>query len=633
MRPRDTILYPWVQLPDWLRALQQAIGNPDAELPAPIISPLAALEELQSLSNSSPPEAPDDRSSLQADLGTALDALGVNLSTEINTAIDAFRRDTLSRLPELLSGREGVQVAAASAQVLQEKLVSDVAVKAAWRDVVTAFKEDHAYEDCLLAIRVLRDSVAARGHAWETETERITRIINDSAPHARQAGANLPLPDDDPRIRHEELPANLSEEDRLSLIEQDLARLPGHEEVVVWLRIDDAVITGGTLALGSVLFIDGRHLRSRVLTSPFDPRGLGLPDGREQSVARELLSGLEGDAQSVFARVQSTGASLNAVPWARGAVAGLLDVATLSGPRPGWELTEGYIVVSGRGMEWKVFGGPSDPHWHVTRAIHRPDEQLRDIDERLVTAWTEGDPAAGEAIELARWERALAVSPNEAFRVALGVRNLERVLPAARISRSTGRNAHWTRIVAYYLKDAWCWDTLRGFLNDVRIASVTPPVEFRKSKDGAFNDFYKRRREIIGSENLTSTLLIKYAPALADLVPPRSSRRRIIRTVVNKTDTPSHSVAWLDEIAANFDVLLARSARQRNATVHGSATVPAVITTVSPFVSDLGRRVVHGAMAAAASGDQLAVWFERVRLKAREDTASLEAGRSLDEVI
>ena len=89
------------------------------------------------------------------------------------------------------------------------------------------------------------------------------------------------------------------------------------------------------------------------------------------------------------------------------------------------------------------------------RRWSRPDRWLAGIDPALVEAWADGREDAVNAIELARWERALAASPDDVFRVALGVRNLERTLPAQRLPRGTGQKAHWTKVVTYYLKDLW----------------------------------------------------------------------------------------------------------------------------------------------------------------------------------
>ena len=634
MKPNDSFLNPAAELPEWLLALQQAVSDADIEHPTHILLPGAATDELVALLASAPPVAPEDRSSLRTDIAESLDSLGSELSAEIETALDDFRRETLSRLPELLSTREGIQIAVAAASVLQSKMASAGAIKAAWRDTVATFRNEAPYENCLSCLGILRELVEARGHAWETETERITRILNDSAAHARQAGADIPPPpqpaEGELRRIYEEQPAGLSESARLSLIESDLARPATDEEVVVWLRIDDAVVQDGVVELGPVRFIDARFLRSRALANPPDYRRLGLPEGYEQMVAGDLLSGLEEDTQAVLARIETTGARANAVAWARRAVSGLLDIATLGEMRPGWELTHGHYVTSSSGTHFSFFqSGDADSRSFFRRLAFRPDLRLAAVDKQLVSSWAAGDVAAEEAIDLARWEQSLSLSTDESFRVALGIRNLERVLPSARVS--PGRGAHWTRVVTYYLKDVWCWAALSDELENVCFYTVTSPMRplSESGSDDYIGDFYNGLRGIIGGESPTSAQLIEHVTEIAQLVSAGSSRRRILDRVARNTATSAAAQSWLAELGQGFDVLIARAARQRNATVHGAATVPAVIATVSPFVGGLGKRVVEGAMASAANGELLAVWFEQARLAAREKTASLEAGKPL----
>ena len=92
-------------------------------------------------------------------------------------------------------------------------------------------------------------------------------------------------------------------------------------------------------------------------------------------------------------------------------------------------------------------------------------------------------------------------------------------------------------------------------------------------------------------------------------------------------------MVFLGRFERRFDIVLARAARQRNAAVHGSVTVPAVIANVLRFSSSLGHRLVHEALAAAAAGEPLLARLERERLIARERRAALSGGRTLNEVL
>ncbi len=292
---------------------------------------------------------------------------------------------------------------------------------------------------CLQRLAVVREMVGARGHAWVTEVERIAQIINDDAEQVAKAGSTETI-----YPGHGGGSAGLDETERLSVIEKDLARQAGNEEVSVWLLISDAIIADGVLMSGPIRFFDARLMRNRLLRRPIDPRPFEpvLPD-REYFAVR-LLADVADDEQAVLVRVPARGNRADAVAWAREIVSGILDVAALGVDRPGWKLESGYFVVD------QVDGWSSrrfrlkDP---LERFRYQPDRDLAEIDNELISAWVEGDSAAADAVELARWDKALDIASNEAFRVALGVRNLERVLPAARIPRGKEPNSHWREVL------------------------------------------------------------------------------------------------------------------------------------------------------------------------------------------
>jgi hypothetical protein len=627
MKPNDIGLNPYVEMPAWLRALLQAASDDSFAAPGSTLGPVGALDELISLEGFGGAETAADRSSLQRDLGAALGALGPELAASIDPALADFRRFTLARVPELLRTRESVGIASASARVLREVLVGEVAVRAAWRDVVSAFEEDGPYEHCLGRLAVLREVVEAHGHAWEVEAELIARVINDSAEYAARAGAQVPPPADGRRHEVEER-AGLAEEERIALIEAHLSRPPTDEEIVVWLLISDAVVSEKTIDLGAVRFFDTRMLRSRLRFGPIDPRPFGLPRDLEPFVAARLLEDLDAEEQAVLARVEVKPGRAGAIGRARDTVTGLLDIATLGEPRPGWKLETGHLLISGSGwshLRFRYNGGLRSINFD--RWTYRPDRSLAQLDPELARAWHDGDPATAEAVELARWERSLQSSTNEAFRVALGVRNLERVLPAERVAPA-GRDApHWAAVVSYYLKEVWCWEVLRGHLDEVRLHSLSAPTE-SSPEDSVreSEDFYERRRAIHVEEEINRRVLVEKASSLGGLFRPGSSRRRMLDTVAARTVDPASTLAWLSSLGEEFDVLLDRAARQRNAVVHGSPTVPTVIEATLPFVAGLGSMVAKAARDAAAARDPLTNWLERERLRALGDSAALRAG-------
>jgi hypothetical protein len=626
MRPNDTLLGPFVEMPGWLRALQQAVGDAEFAAPGATLGPLSALRELIALRDSTAPESATDRASIQEDLAASLDGLGEKLAKEIRAAVDDFKRNTLPQIPELLRTREGLQVAAASAQILTERFGVDAAVRAAWGDTVNSFRANDGYDVCLRHLDIVREMVGARGHAWITEVERIAQVINDDALHIARAGTTEVIYPGQDRGS-----AGLSETERLSIIEHDLARQAGDEEVSVWLLISNAAIANGFLTSGPIRFFDARFIRNRLLNRPIDPRPFEPTISTLRSseyFAARLLGDVDEEEQAVLVQVPARGNRANAVAWAREIVSGILDVAALGVSRPGWNLEDGYFVVD-------QAGGWSSRRFRLKDPLdwfrYQPDRDLAELDNDLISAWVEGDSAAADAFELARWDKALDIASNEAFRVALGVRNLERVLPAARIPRGREPNSHWREVASYYLKEVWCWRTLRQDLNNAIFYATTPSEEsdFEVGGDDSVSMFYSRYREITDPNGLSVAELITQASAIAGLFDPGSSRGRLVSAISRRTRNPEAALAWLNELGREFDVLLARAARQRNATVHGSATVATVVNSVLPFVSDLGRQVVETSLAAAASRRPRVLAFESARLEAIEHTAQLAQGVSL----
>jgi hypothetical protein len=354
MKPNDIVLNPHVEMPAWLRALLQAASDIEFVVPGTTLGPISALDELISLEGFAGAETSADRSSLQRDLGAALGALGSGIVEATSPALADFRSNTLARIPELLRNRQSVQIAAASAQVLRQVLVGEAGVKGAWRDVLDSFESEAPYERCLERLGILREVVEARGHSWEVEAEMIARVINDSAEYAARAGAEVPPPREGKRYQIEGR-AGLSEEERLALIETSLSRPAGDEEIVVWLLISDAVVSEKVIDLGTVRFFDARTVRSRLLAGPIDPRPFGLPEDLENFLAARFLEDVDPEEQAVLARVEVRSGRAGAVTWAREAVAGLLDIATLGEPRPGWDLESGHILISGSSWSHRRF--------------------------------------------------------------------------------------------------------------------------------------------------------------------------------------------------------------------------------------------------------------------------------------
>jgi hypothetical protein len=424
--------------------------------------------------------------------------------------------------------------------------------------------------------------------------------------------------------------AGLDEDARLDLIERHLARPAVQEDAVVWLCLADASIELDDVKVGSVHYFDAQPMREDVVAErPVSDR-YGLPEGDADYLASFLIEHLTANDHAVLARVETTTSRGQAVAMARRKVLEQMAAATLGEFPHGWTLSGGYMLTTPAGWSYQSFHDPGERSTSIHLLSYRPDKALAELDHRLVTALDEGRPDAIEAVELARWEQGLLQSPDDAFRVGLSVRNLERVLPAERV----GQSAHWTEIVVYYLRDIWRWEAFMLELDDAREFAATPPYEASGPGPEGTTAFYAELGRLAGSTGpLSRGDLINHATAVAELNGVGSSRRRILEKTATDTATPEAALTRLDQLGRDFDALLARTARQRNASVHGAKPSQPLLTNVLPFISGLGTRVGEAALAAAAETIPLIVWLERERLTVIERLASLKAGVRLAHLV
>jgi hypothetical protein len=72
------------------------------------------------------------------------------------------------------------------------------------------------------------------------------------------------------------------------------------------------------------------------------------------------------------------------------------------------------------------------------------------------------------------------------------------------------------------------------------------------------------------------------------------------------------------ELESDFDRLLNRAVRQRNAVIHGIRTVPEVVATVEPFVARMAANLASWAVSGAVNGRDFAETLEAERAASRQ---------------
>jgi hypothetical protein len=370
-------------------------------------------------------------------------------------------------------------------------------------------------------------------------------------------------------------------------------------------------------------------------------RGVELGRGVEQR--DDLLGALEVDRPGapsllLFDDLPEEPFVLVSVPLGHGLMAGAgdrarriaHDLVRAARPYSEWRMARG-AAVHLRGEEARWFGPGISARWdggpteRFSPRFEPTGHGLNEIDEGLARAIVDGDESALAAVRDVEWEEAVAALPEAAQRLALGLRPIERSLPAP-------DGEGWVDAVTRYLKPWWVDDQSRRLIVDAAEGAVDVlegmPVLGQESKwRGRLLPSSGDRFSINLAETLAST-----SELLSELE-DGSMQRRVVAELAAVSDSPKSWIALLFEKERAFDALLARAARQRNAVVHGADTVPESLASVSRFVQWLESAVIHEQLSAAAAGETLPARLERVNLNLARRRARLAADEQVSQVL
>ena len=117
--------------------------------------------------------------------------------------------------------------------------------------------------------------------------------------------------------------------------------------------------------------------------------------------------------------------------------------------------------------------------------------------------------------------------------------------------------------------------------------------------------------------------------------PDARRHRRRLRDLARIAATRENARVRHEQLATEFDVLLNRAVRQRNAVIHGVHTIEAVVASVEPFIAQLAAWLVNDALEHAAEGTNLLDGLEADRAAARErfDRLARGEGGSVPELL
>jgi hypothetical protein len=621
------------RLPMWASTLYRELGGGGEEAPATILTPLAALDEIVATASSLIEGRGDvpaaDRASLGQDVSASLGALGRSTARAVVAVLRSFQSDDLGALPRLLTDVEGARRLVSSARLLEDELRLPRASRAAWDDCVAAFRDGVDSATCELRIAQLRELCARRGHGWVALEHRLRGVLADRPFAVLGAGAG----ENEVAATDSRDAAGLSLERRLELCAGLISAAPQERDTVVWLVYANADLPEGFLRCGPMQLFSHRLPLDAIRDGcpALDTPDFERPTELEDPFAEGHLSG---PANEPYVRVRiklPSGGIADLAAHARDLVSGLVDAAK---PDSQWVLADGAAMFSDGG--WWGSLGFRDPERaqavrHHFNTVHEgTGEALAGLDERLVRRLVDGDDAAATAIAERRWEKAVSATADPAQRIALAMRTLERALPVARGAYETLRDA-----CERYLLDAWTFRALNDELFDAAyhgIWSLPRSFDQGPSLQGELREAVLPSTGHVSFEFKVRTFIERVGDLVAAL-PESTMQHRMASEVSASVATPRHALRRLGELDSSFRKLLARAIRQRNAVVHGAATVPAVVRSCEPFVSQLGRYVVRQTIAAVSNSEELLDRLEHARAAWLRQREALERGVAPVEVL
>jgi hypothetical protein len=577
--------------------LEDALDDRVRTVEPHILRPLAALDEIdalcRSLEHGRPVPGPDDRRSLAADLQLAFTTLGDQTRAVLQPAHNEVVTGLVPRLPERLDDPGGRLHLRGLVHELRRRLVSEDGILAVWRDLRAAAIVGRPDEEAGVAGSRLIELIEAYGFEGRWVRQNLIQYLR----------------------------RGLFDE-----IEDELRRPLERSATVAWFVFGYADLPSGYLRVGQVQFFSSRLWPQAVRSREFIG---GIPDAEypeeitDHVVDHELAVNPDfAPPKLVYARVELQGAratgdknpwaqALPPLIWARDYVQSLVQAATFRQGGSTWRLLDGAVMHHDHDS-WSGSWPIHDPErFKPERDARDPlHEGTGDALEELPTSFAdrlvEGAPDAKAAAREVQWHLAVARQDNPAQRIALFVRGFELALPIIGGER-------WHGAVKRYFRDFWALHRIGDEL--VRLASDT---------ERAFNwtgqhELLKTLPQFIEHEGMRFTVglkaFVEATLALLERLPPgRREEKRRLRRVVKWAADASLGFNEVDAKRQQFDVLLKRAIRQRNAVVHGVETVPAVVATAEPFVASLAATIVATAIEEASSGTPIHDALERGRI-------------------
>lgn len=581
-----------------------------------VLRPVAALHEVALVCDSilggrrSP--GSDDRRSLKDDVTQSLNQLGKQTKRSLQPDLAEYQK-AIKQIDAILDEAAAARRLMSATRAMSGLIMRPAVAQAMWRDLVVAVRNGMSDQTCGLYLQQLRELQERLGHSW---LERATALRTSIRAGDFRAGEEI-----------------------LGTATEGTAR-------VAWFIFGNADVPSGMLRVGQTQFFSESIWPDRVRDPAYFA---GAPEAElpAELFDQRLLDALKpGDHSThhVYARVELAGpralndgdpaaAGRSPLDWARDLVTSVVEVATHASGGSRWVLLEGGIVCHGIDPDgntiFEGMGGFPDPAHQQALADFRPApledtaDRLQGLDPRLAENIAAGEPRTVAAVHEARWHHSVRRQNDPAQRVALHVRAFEQALPV-------GRGEHWDAIAKFYFREFWAWDRLHLAI-DAAQSSSRFWIELHDHASVSQIITWIIDGWVYLGRFLDATVVV--GDALRRIPGDARVTRRAVAEVGRWAKDPVQAASHLNKLCGQFDILLARAQRQRNAIIHGVQTDPDVVASVDRFVSRLADYITVGALHSAAVGEDLTDALERSRIETRRRIWQLKHGISLTEIL
>ncbi|MGB0873101.1 MAG: hypothetical protein ACPGYP_08205 [Solirubrobacterales bacterium] len=529
-------------------------------------------------------------------------------------------------MPTSLGTIEGARVIEGVASAQLSKFATGEVVAAAWDDCVEAFEAGDSAERCELRVLQLAELTAMRGLDWPEVSNAIVGAIRDDVFGMLSAG----LIDEPDGEIDQDTRSGLDLEERLKLALEYLLRDPKVGQLIAWVGFSNAQVPVPCVRFGPGTAYSSTTWRESYID---DLRRINEARGGDWATdfegrARFLLLS-EPDVPYVLLRIELGECSTSgAVEHARRTAR---DIVRAAQPGSEWRMMRGAGLLM-LGPEGGSAGTMLQEETNTKLGRYSPEfeptgSKLGALDPAVAARLVAGEENLHRAIRDLDWlERVTALDDDAQF-VALGMRLLERLLPVP-------EDSSLSATISRYLRSSWVSSKIYGDLDDVA-HNIVGVLENPMPILGMATPW--RARLLPPGDTVSYSIdrlaTLQSLDEAAEQMKKDTIQRATVVELMERTESAESLVSWRRTLSKEFEVLLSRAVRQRNALLHGADAAPKSIESVLAFVGWLQSCVAHAAFDAAVRQESLAANLERTRWRQTERELRADTGATVAEIL